>query len=314
MTPPSFPRPARIFLAFLACGAGPLGAEPTRVAVSLPPYAWLTERIGGEHVDVLTLVEEGEDPHSFQPPPRRIADLGQSAVWFVVGMPFEEPLVEKLSQSSPKLLVIPVHEGIELASWEGHDHAHEHEHEHEAKPEADQNPAGKEEDHEHDHEHGELDPHVWLSPVLLKQQAHTVAHALAEVIPDHAETFEANAVALEAELDALHVSLTDALAPLKGATVYVFHPAYGYFARDYGLRQEAIESAGREPSAKQLTELIARAKADGVKLILAQPQFSSASAEKVARAIGGQVLTVNDLARDVPATLRQLAEAVRASR
>jgi zinc transport system substrate-binding protein len=223
-------------------------------------------------------------------------------------------LVEKLSQSSPKLLVIPVHEGIELASWEGHDHAHEHEHEHEAKPEAGQNPAGKEEDHEHDHEHGELDPHVWLSPVLLKQQAHTVAHALAEVIPDHAETFEANAVALEAELDALHVSLTDALAPLKGATVYVFHPAYGYFARDYGLRQEAIESAGREPSAKQLTELIARAKADGVKLILAQPQFSSASAEKVARAIGGQVLTVNDLARDVPATLRQLAEAVRASR
>lgn len=289
----------------LVLGANHLpAADPAKVpvAVSLPPYAWLAGRIGGDHVAVVSLLEPGEDPHSFQPPPRRVTNLSTAKVWFTVSMGFEEDLIAKLKQTAPGLRIIPVHEGIELA--EGHEHEHEHEHEGNGEKH------GKEEEH-----HDETkDPHVWLSPVLLKQQAHTMAHALGEVDPARAAFYEENAVTLEKELDALHASLSESLAPLKGSTLYVFHPAFGYFARTYGMQQEAIETKGREPSAKHLTELINRAKAEGVKLILVQPQFSQASAEKMARAIGATVHPVNDLDQDVIATLRALGDAVKASR
>ncbi len=301
--------------------AGDFAAAESKlsVAVSLPPYAWLLERIGGEHVQIIQLVEEGEDPHSFQPSPRRVTALANAAVWFTTGMPFEEPLADKLATSAPRLLVVPVHEGIDLEAWEEHEHEHAH-----GKKEGDGGTAepkkvetgkGKaDHEHEHEHDHGDFDPHVWLSPLLLKTQAHTVAHTLAELVPDHGERFEENAVALEAELDALHASLTEILAPMKGSTVYVFHPAFGYFARTYGMTQESIELRGREPSAKYLTDLITRAKADGVKAIFVQPQFSQASAEKMARSIGAAVVPVNPLQKDVLANLRTLGEAIRASR
>ena len=282
--------------------AEPAPESKLPVAVSLPPYQWLAERIGGNHVTVLSLLDEGEDPHSFQPPPRRVTALSGAKIWFTVSMPFEEDLVEKLKQTAPKLQIVSIHEGIELAEGEEHDHHHDHE-----------TPGESKEDPEH-HDSGEIDPHVWLSPVLLKQQAHTVAHALGAIDPAHADEYETNAVALEKELDSLHAALTETLAPLKGTTLFVFHPAFGYFARTYGMKQESIETKGREPSAKHLTELINEAKEDGVKLILVQPQFSQASAEKMAKAIGATVHPVNDLGKDVLATLRALGEAVKASR
>ena len=292
-----------IFLVSASCLVARAEESKLPVAVSLPPYAWLAERIGGDKVVVISLLEEGEDPHSFQPPPRRVTTLSAAKVWFTVAMPFEEALVEKLKGTAPGLRIVPVNEGIELAESEEHDH---HEHEKEA-------PAEKEHKEELHHD-GETDPHTWLSPILLKQQAHTIAHTLGEIDVPNAAFYEDNAVTLEKELDALHASLTESLAPLKGTTIYVFHPAFGYFARAYGMTQESIETKGREPSAKHLTELINEAKAEGVKLILVQPQFSQASAEKMAKAIGATVHPVNDLGRDVLTTLRALGDAVKASR
>jgi zinc transport system substrate-binding protein len=278
-----------------------VAAEKLPVAVSLPPYAWLAERIGGGHVNVLSLLNEGEDPHSFQPPPRRVTALSGAKVWFTISMPFEEGLVTKLKETAPDLRIVPLQEGIELAANEEHEHEHDHDHEkeHPGKPH---------------HEDGPTDPHTWLSPVLLKQQVHTIAHGLAAADPAHEADYEAQAEALEKELDALHATLTATLAPLKGSKVYVFHPAFGYFTRTYGMTQESIETKGREPSAKHLTELINAAKADGVKLILVQPQFSQSSAEKLARSIGATVHPINDLQKDVLATLRALGDAVKASR
>jgi zinc transport system substrate-binding protein len=282
----------------LSLGAeSPLAETKLPVAVSLPPYAGLVERIGGDHVTVLSLLEPGEDPHSFQPPPRRVTALSGAKVWFTISMPFEESLVSKLRSTVPGLRVIPLQEGIQLEASEEHEHDHEKEHPGQAH-----------------HDDGPADPHTWLSPVLLKQQVHTIAHGLAAADPAHAADYEERAEALEKELDALHASLTESLAPLKGTTVYVFHPAFGYFARTYGMKQESIETKGREPSAKHLTELINQAKAEKVKLILVQPQFSQSSADKMAQAIGATVHPVNDLQKDVLATLRALGDAVKASR
>lgn len=273
-------------------------AEPIKVAVSILPHAGFVEAIGGEHIELIVLVGDGQDPHSYNPTPRRVTAVANADLWFTSSMPFEKPLVEKLRLTAENLEIVDLTEGLELRSYTGeHGHA-----DHEA-----------EEGHEH-HDHGDFDPHIWLSPDLIAAQLITIAVELGNLDPDHADEFEKNADALLAKFAALDEQLLAKLAPLKGTKFYVFHSAFGYFADAYELREEAIEVGGREPSPKQLTQLIEQAKADNVKLILVQPQFTKGGAKKVADAIGAKIVTVDDLSEDVLGTLESLADAVVNSR
>ncbi|MEM1295979.1 MAG: zinc ABC transporter substrate-binding protein, partial [Verrucomicrobiota bacterium] len=141
-----------------------------------------------------------------------------------------------------------------------------------------------------------------------------IAEELGKLSPEHADEFEGNASNYADAVFELDERLVKELASLKGSTFYVFHAAFGYFAGAYGLTQEAIETGGREPSAKHLTKLIEDAREDGVKLVLVQPQFSDVSARKIADQIGAAVLSVDPLEKDVLATLRSIADAVKASK
>ena len=97
---------------------------------------------------------------------------------------------------------------------------------------------------------------------------------------------------------------------MKGRDLFVFHPAYGYFARQYGLTQVAVETGGRQPSARHLAELIDRARARDVRVIFVQPQFARHSARAVADAIGGAVVPLDPLAEDYLGNLEQMASTV----
>ena len=97
------------------------------------------------------------------------------------------------------------------------------------------------------------------------------------------------------------------LAPYRGRSFYVFHPGFGYFADAYGLKQEAVEAGGRSPTPKQLRALIEKAQADGVKTIFVQPQYAPQSAQVVAEAIGGKVVAINGLGKDVIADIEDIA-------
>jgi len=182
--------------------------------------------------------------------------------------------------------------------------AHEHEveaHEH----------AGKEEGHHH--EAGEPDPHVWLSPRLAKVLAASMRDALAKIDPEGAAIYAAGYDRFAASCDTLDADIKKLFADLPGGEhkFMVFHPSWGYFARDFGLTQEPIEQLGREPGPKALAALIKEARKDGVKVIFVQPQFSTAQAETVAKAIDGQVVAIDPLDADWPAGLLQAAKALR---
>jgi zinc transport system substrate-binding protein len=155
------------------------------------------------------------------------------------------------------------------------------------------------------------DPHIWLSPRLVKIQARTITDALIEVDPTGQATYENNLAAFIQKLDVLDAHLIEALAPVKGKTLMVFHPAWGYFADAYGLEQEPIEVEGKEPSGQQLARMIELAKDEGVRIIFVQPQFSKRSAMRIAEAIGGAVVPINPLARDYLNNLERVATAVR---
>lgn len=146
------------------------------------------------------------------------------------------------------------------------------------------------------------DPHVWTSPVVLERMASNLGAALAP---------GGGADCLEAYLAAVaktRAEIVNRMASLAGKRFYVFHPAWGYFARDFGLSQVAIERHGKEPGPAHLARLIDQARADRARVILVQPQFSDAAATVVADAIGAEVMEADPLARDMLSSLHSLAE------
>jgi len=275
--------------------------------VSISPQKWLVDRIGGELVTNTVLVGKGQDPHTFSPTPQTIRKLASASVWFTLDMDFEEQLTNRISKTAPKLRIVNTAKGVERLYMGGHsdednndDHDSEH-HEGEANHESTHD--------QHDHAGGH-DPHIWLSPENLAIMAVTIEQALTEVDPKNNTTYAQNRKQVEKELTKLHQDLTEILAPHEGASFYVFHPSFGYFAHAYSLKQQAVEVEGKSPTPRQLSNLTAKAREEGVKVIFVQPQFDSSSTQAIAEAINGEVVPLDPLAEDVTGNLRLIAERI----
>lgn len=262
---------------------------------SISPMAYFVERVGGPNVEVSVLVGPGQDPHTFEPTPKLMAKLADAQVLFKMGFPFEETLIKKVGSTFRNVEVVDLQKGIKLRKMTGEE------------SEAGVAEHGHGEAEEHEHESGEMDQHSWLDPQLAKIQARTIANTLIRIDPSHKAEYEKNLKDFQTDLDAVHEQLTKALAPVKGRSFFVFHPAYGYFGDAYGLKQIPVQIEGKEPTAKQLARLIDLAREDGVRVIFVQPQFSRKSAEALAKAIGGAVVPLDDLARDYLRNLREMA-------
>ncbi|MEN6449410.1 MAG: zinc ABC transporter substrate-binding protein [Thermoguttaceae bacterium] len=281
-----------MMLLLAGCGSRP-AARPDEgrlhVFAGIPPVEYLVRQIGGSHVSVDVLVRPGQDPHTFQPTPQQALALAQAKVFFKIGMPFEDVVLAKMREAAPQLAVVDVAGGVKKRMGDGCCHDHEHE------------------------EHALPDPHVWLSPPLLKIEAANVAAGLSAADPTHTQEYRRNLASLVDRIDAVHRKIAKRLTPYRGRTFFVFHPGFGYFADAYGLKEEAVEAGGRQPATKQLRDLIQKAKAEGVSTVFMQPEFDPRSAEVVAQQIGGRVVTINGLGSDVLADLEDIAEKIETS-
>jgi zinc transport system substrate-binding protein len=162
---------------------------------------------------------------------------------------------------------------------------------------------------------GSLDPHIWLSPELVKQQAATMTRALSKIDPAHAGLFAKNDSLFSLELSALQDTIRRILSKRKqdqGMPFLVFHPAWGYFAHEFGLRQVSIEVQGKEPNPRELGAILTMARKNGIKTIYVQPQFSRRTAQIIAAQIGAQVVIADPLALDWETNLLQCARALEA--
>jgi zinc transport system substrate-binding protein len=267
-------------------------ADKYTVFTSILPQEYFVEQIGGGRVEVQALVTPGSSPATYEPTPRQMASLSEAKIFFRIGVPFENAFVPKIEEATVGLRIVDTRVGITLREMKAHHH-------HKGDPE------------KTNHYEEGTDPHIWLSPRLVKIQARTITDALIEVDPTGQATYENNLAAFIQKLDVLDAHLIEALAPVKGKTLMVFHPAWGYFADAYGLEQEPIEVEGKEPSGQQLARMIELAKDEGVRIIFVQPQFSKRSAMRIAEAIGGAVVPINPLARDYLNNLERVATAVR---
>jgi len=294
----------------LGCGQSRDRTDSTdklRVAVSITPQAWLVERLGGDHVEVQILVQPGQSPATYQPSDAQISRVMGGDLYIRIGVPFERGGWFRAIREAESLRLVDQRRGIELHEMAAHRHDH-HPADHKAEDDAPDS-----QDHDHDHDAAGKDPHIWLNPRLLKTQARTVAEALIQTDPAHESTYRSNLAELQSELDELHQSIRDRLEPYEGRTVLVFHPAWGYFLHEYGLRQAAIEIDGKTPSDRELTELQNIARKKGVRTIFVQPQVTGRTAEAVAEAIDGNVEQLDPLAPDVPTNLRHTAERIEAA-
>lgn len=299
----------------------PLANSPSHspnVFVSLEPQKWLAEQLIAQSGKVSVLVAPGQDPHDFSPSPKQLMALSGASLYFTVDLEFEKRVIHKISHTASGVKFVDTSIHVQKIPMVPHQHEHDS-----RKPHSDHK---KEEHHEHeinhhhdiheDHganEHEGLDPHIWLSTTNLKIMAQTMADALIATDPANTSLYAENLKKLKTELDRLNAKFTDQLTPYYGRTFYVFHPAFGYFARDYHLQQRAVEVEGKSPTPKQLSHLIEMAKKDKVQVIFVQPQFDAKSAKAVAQAINGKVVPLNPLAYNVAANLQTMADNIEAA-
>jgi len=284
----------------LALSALPVEAAVTNVFVSISPQKYFVQKIGGNLVNVSVLVPAGASPHNFEPKPRQMAELSKSAVYFAVGIDFEKVWLKKIAAANPKMRIVHTDDGITKISMAGVHDEEKNGHEHPRKPKVEAR-AG------HDHGGGSPDPHIWLSPSLVKIQARHILDALVAIDPGNRSKYEFNSASFIKEIDELDAELKAVFASRKGGQFMVFHPSWGYFAEAYGLVQVPVEIEGKDPKPAHLQKLIGHARKRQIKVIFVQPQFSAKSAELLSREIGGQIVYTDPLAENWAGNLREVA-------
>jgi zinc transport system substrate-binding protein len=259
-------------------------ASALQVGASIPPQKNFIEKIGGERVSVTVMVQPGHSPETYEPKPTQLVTLSKIDAYFALGVPFENAWLRRLRGANPNLLVVDTSDGVpRLESTTPHEH------------------------HDCAHHHETLDPHIWLSPSRVKIQARNICAALTRLDPDFSDTYEENLRRFLAELDDLDREIRAALEPLSNRSLMVFHPAWGYFADDYGLEMITVQVGGQEPSAAELARLIRRAREEQIETLFVQPEFSTRAAEFLARESGSRIVAVSPLAEDWLENLRRMA-------
>jgi zinc transport system substrate-binding protein len=296
-----------------AAGAGKVaGADKVKVVASFYPMYFFTSQVGGDRVEVATLVPGGVEPHDWEPRPADVKVLSGASLFVYNGIGME-PWAEKLVQSAGNadLLVLEASEGLELRRGEAHTHP-DGEHAEDGDGHADGEGAKDGEhadgesakDGEHANEHGEhadeggFDPHVWLDPVLAQAQVKKIAAALAQVDPAGKATYETNAGALIARLQDLDQQFRSLAGCPGPKEIVISHAFMGYPAARYGLKQLPIIAAlapHAEPTPKQIAELVDLVRQHQVKAIFFETLVSDRVAQVLAQETGAQALALNPI-------------------
>lgn len=276
----------------LGMAGGAVHAETIRVFVSVLPLKHFVERVAGKLARVGVMVGPGQNPHTYEPSPKQMAELAKSKVYFRIGVPFEDVWLQRIAAANPLLQIVDLRKGVPLRPLDAETQAH-------------RQPHPKQERHGRA---GYSDPHIWTDPRRVQIIAGNIRDTLIALDPVHATEYESNFTEFTDALDSLDRAIRELFEDKAARRFMVFHPAWGYFAEAYRLRQIPIETSGKEPGARQLAHLIDSAKALGIRVIFVQAQSSRRNAETVARAIGGRVIAVDPLAENYSENLLFVAK------
>lgn len=255
------------------------------ITVSILPQKFFVEKITGDKFEINVLLPPGVSPHTFEPPPSSLIQLSKSSLYFTAGhLDFEKTWLEKFRSVNADMNIIDTSAGVGFISNKDKDH-HEEEHD------------GEIEGQEH-HEHSGIDPHIWMSIKEVKVQCKNILDAVTTTDPENKSLYVKNFETFILDLDKLDMQIRTMLTGLETRKFIIYHPALGYFARDYDLEEISVEMDGKDPAPEDLKNLIDTAKAEGIKVIFVQKQFDTRQAESIAAEIGGKVMPLDHLSED----------------
>jgi zinc transport system substrate-binding protein len=224
-----------------------------KVFVTVLPQVGMVQDIGGKYVEVNALISKAGCPETYAPSPKQLQKLSEADVFLKLGLPFEEAWLNKIKNSH--LQTISMTKNIKLRT--------------------------------------DNDPHVWLSLNNLGVMAENTASILSELRPDQKEYFQQNLKVFKQKVKSLDEQLKIKIKQNNSKDIFVIHPSYAYFADDYGLKQYAIEFEGKEPTAKQLANMIKTFKDLNAHIILVQPEFSIKAAKAIADATKATLVPIS---------------------
>lgn len=292
----------RFFVAvILAIFCVSVSAAKLTVAVTLQPYANVVSEIGGDQLEVVTLLPPGADPHTFEPKPSTLKDFAKASVYFSDGSGMDEAWLPRFKGVNKNVQIVSLSKDINWMEEDEHHHHDEHcDHHEEADADDD----------------GELDPHLWTSPVQMMQVATNICDALVQLDFANADLYIERWFDLTERLKKLDAELRASIAklPQQARTFIVFHPSYGYFARDYGMTQLTVEVNGKEPKPRDLFNLAKTGKSNNVHIVFVQPQFSKRAATTIARELDAVILDTDPLSFEYEKNIRALLSAIDGNR
>lgn len=263
----------------VACSA-PREKKPT-IAVSILPQKYLLEKLVGDKYQVVCLLPQGTNPETFEPNAAHLIDLETSDAYFKIGnIGFEFAISNRLQSNNPDLAIFDNSNGIEFIT-DSHDLNHDHD--------------ADVDDDDADGHHHEIDPHVWSSVQNAKIISTNMLNALMAIDPDNSNTYLENYKVLSDSLEILDAEIDSILAPVKGAKFAVWHPSLSYFARDYGLSQVSLQTAGKEESIKGLKEKLDIMASDTIRVFLYQAEFDNRQAEAIASQYDVKAVSINPM-------------------
>ncbi len=250
------------------------------VIVSIVPQKLFVDKIGGEKVDVTVMVENGASPHTYTPKPSQMKKLSKAKLYLAIGVEFEEVWLNKFMNQNRDMLLVDTSKDINKTTM-------------------------------HHHDEDELDPHVWVDPINVKVIAQNIYEALVKIDKANENYYKENLEKFLKEIDELDQNIKNILKDTpKNTTFMVFHPAWGYFAKRYGLEQLAVEVEGKSPKMKALIKIIEKAKKEKVQAIFTQPEFSDKASKIISKQLNISVIKASTLAENWGENLQNLAKAI----
>jgi len=257
------------------------------ILVSIEPEIYFVQAILGKSQEVAVMIPKGVNPHVYSPKPAQLKKMAASDGYLAIGLPFEKIWLKRFQRQNKKLQVFYLDKGIKKypleqnVLWLS------------ARQVKTSNPQ-------------ELDPHIWLGLSQAKQIAQNTCLALSSIYPQKKQLFQGRLRSFLLHLDDLQKSFARRLAHLKQRSFLVFHPSWGYFARNFALEQLAIEVKGREPTAKELARLIAEIQKKHLKVLITSPEFSARQAQTIVQRLGLNLVRIDPLAQNLERSWQKL--------
>lgn len=277
-----------ILIIFLSACQPKQNDERNLISVSILPQKYFIDQIAGNLIKVNVLVPPGSSPHNYSILPSQMKDLAKSKAWLQIGLlTFEDALKDKLADINKNLTIVNCSEGIDpIIGSECEEEGHEH--------------AG----------HEAFDPHIWLAPSESKIIAFNTLKVLKKEFPKYTATFDENYNRFSLRIDSVSALIDQKLSTLKNRNILIFHPALAYYARQFGLKQTALELDGKEPSPRHMKEIVDLAREQNIHSIFIQKEFDAENALQLSREINGEVVIIDPLDYDWEKQLRDITEKI----